>query len=325
MIQGNVEERYDGPAACGVAAACRAALPARVRLAHRTRYTYDRPVWLSPHEIRLRPAAHARCTIEDYAIVIQGCAHDLKWHPDPYGNWVAQVIFSQPSAALTIDVELVATLQEVNPFDFYVANDAWQFPFAYAEADRRALAPYLEVEAPGARLRGWLERMRARLLGSSIDTIELLVAINRWIADEIRYEKRPEPGIRTAEETLAAGSGSCRDSAVLLMEVLRHSGIAARFVSGYLVQLAPGEPAGGASDTLALHAWCEAYVPGAGWIGLDATSGLLTTEVHIPLACAAVPEGAAPVRGATGIARTSLEVEMGAVRLAPLARVAAAR
>jgi len=297
--------------------------PPRVKLEHRTRYEYDREVWLSPHEIRLRPAAHARTPTEAYSLEISPADHDLKWQQDPYGNWVARVVFSAPARELGIDVELVAELRVSNPFDFYVADSALEFPFEYSAEDRHALTPCLDLEPAGPLLTAWLEAMRQRLLGSSIGTIDFLVAVNRSVADDVRYLTRMEPGIQTGEETLVRASGSCRDSAWLLAQILRRSGLATRFVSGYLVQLAeadrggtnaPGRPP---RDSLALHAWCEAYVPGAGWIGLDPTSGLLATEGHIPLACAALPASAAAVSGSADRAQSRLSVEMHATRLAP--------
>jgi transglutaminase-like putative cysteine protease len=310
--------------AAGAAAGARPA--PRVRLSHRTCYEYDRPVWLSAHEIRLRPAAHVRVPIESYALRITPVQHDLKWHQDAYGNWVARVLFSQSTALLGIEVELTAMLPEINPFDFFVAHHASQYPFEYSDEERHGLMAYLATEAPGPHTLRWLERMRNRLLCAPIDTVEFLVAVNRWIADEVRYVRRAEPGIQDSEQTLVAGSGSCRDSARLLMDVLRHCGIAARFVSGYLVELGRGGAFGeDVHDSLALHAWCEAYLPGGGWIGLDPSSGLLTTEGHIPLACAALPHAAAAVSGSTEIARSRLLVDMHASRVVAPARGIAGR
>jgi transglutaminase-like putative cysteine protease len=294
-------------------------VPARVRLRHRTCYAYDRPVWLSSHEIRLRPAAHTRTPVESYALKIAPANHDLKWQQDPHGNWVARVLFSSAVPELVLDVDLVARLTPVNPFDFYVDDSAWQFPFTYSPSHRHALGPYLELDSAGERMRAWTERMHTRLLARPLDTVELLVAVTRWVADDVRYARRLQPGIQTCEETLAAGSGSCRDSAWLLAQILRHTGIAARFVSGYLIQLGDGPPelgVGANGDSAALHAWCEAYVPGGGWIGLDSTSGLLAAEGHVPLACTARPADAGPVIGYAETSRSRLSVDMQVTRLA---------
>jgi transglutaminase-like putative cysteine protease len=292
--------------------------PLRVQLMHRTCYAYERAVWLSPHEIRLRPTAHARTPTFDYVLALAPAEHKLKWQHDPYGNWVARVVFGAATPQLVIDVTLDAILVPHNPFDFYVADNAWNFPFAYTPEERHALQPYLQREEGGSRLLAWMERMRRRLLGAPIDTIEFLVAVNHWVSEEVRYVRRDEPGILSCEQTLEAGSGSCRDSAWLLAQVLRHADIATRFVSGYLVQLGAADarlPAGHEPDALALHAWCEAFIPGAGWIGLDATSGLLTGEGHIPLACAALPASAAPVTGSVQSARSTLSATMHVARL----------
>jgi transglutaminase-like putative cysteine protease len=288
----------------------------RVLLQHRTRYAYDRPVRLSAHEIRLRPTAHARAPIESYGMRISPETHDLKWLQDPNGNWVARVLFASAVSQLTIDVDLVARLEPVNPFDFYVDDTAWQFPFEYSPAHRHALAPYLALDATGARTAAWIRRMRDRFLRVPLDTIEFLVAVTRWVADDVRYQPRMEPGIQSCEQTLAAASGSCRDSAWLLAQLLRHTGIAARYVSGDLIQLdagAAGTPPG--ADHVALHAWCEAYVPGAGWIGLDTTSGLLATEAHIPLAASALSADTAPVIGYVEESDSRLAVQMQLTRL----------
>ena len=292
----------------------------RVALRHHTRYAYDRPVSLSPHEIRLRPAAHSRTPIDAYSLNIAPERHFLNWQQDPYGNWIARVVFAEPTRELAIDVDLVADLTVINPFDFFIAKSAEQFPFAYSEVERRELALYLETETTGPRLADWLATMRKRLLASPIATIDFLVGVNRALAHDIRYLIRMEPGIQTCEQTLDTAAGSCRDSAWLLAQILRHCGVASRFVSGYLIQLVADVkpldgPAGTDRDFTDLHAWCEAYVPGAGWVGLDPTSGLLAAEGHIPLACAALPMSASPVQGYADPCETTLAFEMSITRI----------
>ncbi len=292
----------------------------RVALHHRTRYEYDRLVALSPHEIRLRPAAHARTPIDAYSLKIAPAHHFLNWQQDPYGNWIARVVFPDPTRELAIDVDLVADLTVINPFDFFVAKSAEQFPFTYSDEERRELAAYLEIEPAGPRLAAWTDGMRAKLLASPIATIDFLVGVNRALAHDIRYLIRMEPGIQTCEQTLERAAGSCRDSAWLLVQILRRCGVAARFVSGYLIQLVadvkPLEgPAGTDHDFTDLHAWCEAYIPGAGWVGLDPTSGLLAAEGHIPLACAALPMSASPVHGFADPCETKLSFEMKVTRI----------
>jgi uncharacterized protein (DUF2126 family) len=292
----------------------------KVALHHRTHYAFDRPVGLSPHEVRLRPAAHCRTPIDSYSFKVKPAKHFLNWQQDPYGNWVARLVFPEKARELEIVVDLVADMTVINPFDFFVDAAAEQFPFAYSNENARELSPYLERIPEAPRFMEWVAKARARLLGGPITTIDFLVALNAMVREDVNYLIRMEPGIQAPEDTLAARQGSCRDSAWLLVQILRYFGIAARFASGYLIQLAadlkPLEgPAGPERDFTDLHAWCEAYIPGAGWIGLDATSGLLAGEGHIPLACTALPGSAAPVTGATEITKTTLAFGMSVTRI----------
>jgi len=292
----------------------------KVALHHRTHYTFDRPVGLSPHEVRLRPAAHCRTPIESYSFKVKPAKHFLNWQQDPYGNWVARLVFPEKARELEIVVDLVADMTVINPFDFFVDASAEQFPFVYSNENARELSPYLELVPETPLLMAWLYRARTRFLATPISTIDFLVGINAMVREDVNYLIRMEPGIQTPEQTLAAGQGSCRDSAWLLVQLLRFCGVAARFASGYLIQLAadvkPLEgPAGPERDFTDLHAWCEAYIPGAGWIGLDATSGLMAGEGHIPLACTALPGSAAPVTGATEITKTIFTFNMSVTRI----------
>ena len=275
----------------------------RVALHHRTHYAFDRPVSMSPHEVRLRPASHTRTPVESYSFRVKPAKHFLNWQQDPYGNWVARLVFPEKSRELEIEVDLVADMTVINPFDFFVDPKAEQFPFVYSDENYRELTPYLEQVAPTPALMAWIDKARTRFLGKPISTIDLLIAVNHMVREDVNYLVRMEQGTQTPEQTLVSAQGSCRDSAWLLVQILRFLGIAARFASGYLIQLAADVksldgPSGPEKDFTDLHAWAEAYLPGAGWIGLDATSGLLTGEGHIPLACAAFPTSAAPVTGA---------------------------
>jgi uncharacterized protein (DUF2126 family) len=272
----------------------------QIALHHQTRYRFDRPVTLSPHEVRLRPAPHCRAPVLSYSLNISPERHFINWQQDVFGNHVARLVFPEKSAALDITVDLVADIRVVNPFDFFVESYAERYPFAYRGELAQDLAPFLRVVEHGPR---FSERIAsARSAFNTANTVEVLVQLVRAASREVRYVVRIEPGIQECEETLRLGSGSCRDSAWLLVQTLRNLGLAARFVSGYLVQLAPDVkplegPPGPERDHTDLHAWAEVYLPGAGWIGLDSTSGLFCAEGHIPLACTPSPAAAAPVTG----------------------------
>ena len=284
---------------------------------HKTHYQFDRLVVLSPHEIRLRPAAHSRTPITAYSLRIEPEQHFIHWQQDAYGNFVARVSFPEPTKSLSITVDLIADLTVINPFDFFIEPWAEYFPFSYPDTLKTELAPFLITETKGERFKSWLAKFRHEL-PATINSTDFLVHINQAVQRSVAYSIRMEPGVQSPEQTLTSGSGSCRDSAWLLVQALRHLSIAARFVSGYLIQLTADEiadPARPATEFTDLHAWCEAYIPGAGWVGLDATSGLLAGEGHIPLAATALPSSAAPVSGLTSPCESTFDVVMTVSRL----------
>ncbi len=271
-----------------------------VAINHKTEYRFDRPVALSPHTVRLRPAPHCRAPIHSYSLRVSPSEHFLNWQQDPFGNYLARLVFPNRAKALSIEVDVIAEMITINPFDFFLDESAQHFPFGYAPQLAKELIPYLEIKERGPRLMGWLEGLDRSEQG----TVDFLVGLNRRLQQDITYVIRMEAGVQSCEETLNSGRGSCRDSGWLLVQILRHLGLAARFVSGYLVQLTPDMksldgPSGPERDFTDLHAWAEVYVPGAGWIGLDPTSGLFAGEGHIPLAGTPDPVSAAPITGAT--------------------------
>ena len=288
----------------------------QVAVNHRTQYEYDRLVTLAPHVIRLRPAPHCRTPVTRYSLRIDPPDHFLNWQQDPHGNHLARAVFRTPARRLRVEVDLVAELTVINPFDFFLEPSAERFPFDYEPWLAKDLRPCLETEPPGPELRRFLADVDTR----ARSTVDFLVTLNGDIERRIDYETRMEPGIRTCDDTLARGRGSCRDSAWLLAQILRHLGLAARFVSGYLIQLVPdvrppAGPPGPSRDSAELHAWVETYLPGAGWVGLDPTSGLLAAEGHLPVAATAEPATAAPISGSVSPAEVKFDHAVTVTRL----------
>ncbi len=271
-----------------------------VALNHLTHYRYDRPVGLSPQIVRLRPAPHSRTPVLSYSLKVAPDGHFINWQQDPQANYLARLVFPEKARELRIEVDLVAEMSVINPFDFFLEPHAEKFPFRYEAWQQAELSPYLVKLPATPRFQAYLDSIPRQPKQSVV----FLVDLNAQLGRDIKYLIRLEPGVQTPEETLERGSGSCRDSGWLLVQLLRHLGLAARFVSGYLIQLAPDVksldgPSGPEADFTDLHAWCEVYLPGAGWVGLDPTSGLFAGEGHIPLACTPEPVSAAPVTGFT--------------------------
>ena len=296
-------------------------------ITHRTTYRYDRPVTLGPQTIRLRPAPYARTPIISYALKISPKEHFLNWQQDPQGNYLARVVFPERVTHFEVVVDLIADMATINPFDFFLEPEAETYPFKYDDILAEELAPFRVLHPPGPLLTALIAQVPAAIGGTGTPMVDTLVALNRMIAERTAYVVRLEPGVWTPEETLQKAQGSCRDSAWLLVNLLRHLGFAARFVSGYLIQLVAdqkpvdGGAAGPTADFTDLHAWAEVYLPGAGWIGLDATSGLMAGEGHIPLAATPSPSSAAAISGLIGECKTEFEFDMKVARIAETPRV----
>ncbi len=288
----------------------------RIALHHKTAYHYDRPVVLSPQTVRLRPAPHGRMPIVSYSLKVQPGEHFVNWQQDPYSNYAARFVFQEPTEMLSVEVDLVADMIVVNPFDFFLDEYAEKYPFTYDAALKRQLAPFLEVEKPGPLLAAMIKKV-SLLPRPSIDVI---VDVNQIVHQALKYVIRLEPGVQEPEQTLQLKQGSCRDFAWLAVHVLRHLGLAARFVSGYSIQIKPDVksldgPSGVDADCADLHAWAEVFLPGAGWVGLDATCGLLAGEGYIPLACTPEPSGAAPLTGLLSPCESTLDFKMTVTRM----------
>ncbi|WAL54812.1 transglutaminase family protein [Klebsiella variicola subsp. tropica] len=273
----------------------------RVAIQHKTTYDFDRLINVAPHILRLRPAPHSRTHIHGYSLKVTPEDHFINWQQDPFGNYQARLVFPEKVKRLEFAVEVIADMTVINPFDFFIEEYAENFPFAYDALMQEELAPYLKVTEQCPELEAWLASVDCEEM---VPIVTFLVQLNSRLANEIDYGIRLEPGVQSCQETLTLKKGSCRDTSWLLVQILRNLGLAARFASGYLVQLtadvkALDGPSGPEQDFTDLHAWCEVYLPGAGWVGLDPTSGLFAGEGHIPLACTADPQSAAPITGAT--------------------------
>jgi uncharacterized protein (DUF2126 family)/transglutaminase-like putative cysteine protease len=295
-------------------------MPLHVALTHKTTYTFDRAVSLGPHVVRLRPAPHCRTPILAYSLSLDPARHFINWQQDPFGNFLARVVVPEKTPSFSVSVDLVADMATINPFDFFVEDAAVNYPFAYDATLAGELEPYLKPLPLGPAFEAYLGTFDL----TPRQTIGLVLDINRKLSRDIDYRVRMEPGVQAPEETLAIRSGSCRDSGWLLVQILRRIGLATRFVSGYLIQLRPDQvTADGPTteDFCDLHAWAEVYIPGAGWIGLDATSGLLAGEGHIPLAATPSPISAAPVTGTHEPAQVDFSFAMQVTRIVETPRV----
>ncbi|MES2887112.1 MAG: transglutaminase family protein [Pseudomonadota bacterium] len=293
-----------------------------VALNHVTHYQYERPIQLGPQVVRLRPAPHSRTRILSYSLRVEPASHFINWQQDPLSNHLARLMFPEKTSVFRIEVDLVAEMSVLNPFDFFLEPSAENFPFAYDDTLSQELAPYLVKQELTPSFARYLQGLPSK----SMRTNDFVVAVNQRLQGDIRYLIRMEPGVQSPEQTLDLGCGSCRDSAWLLVQLLRHLGLAARFVSGYLIQLksdvkALDGPSGPEQDFTDLHAWCEVFLPGAGWIGLDPTSGLLAGEGHIPLACSPEPSSAAPITGVLEHCNTTFEHHMKVTRVWEAPRV----
>src|ERR1700756_1935357 len=293
-----------------------AVMSIKVALEHRTSYMFDRLVEVYPHVVRLRPAPHSRTPIEAYSLTVEPRDHFINWQQDAFGNFLARIVVPNRVRHLTITVGLIADMKVVNPFDFFIEDWAERTPFEYPKAMAEDLTPYLrpvdetdEGSGPGVLIQKWVSNFS---VPAEMRTIDFLVALNRAVNADVGYTVRMEAGVQTPDVTLRTGIGSCRDSAWLMVSILRQLGLAARFVSGLLVQLTSdleelAGTAGPAAPFPDLHAWAEVYIPGGGWIGLDPTSGLFAGEGHIPLSATPHPESAAPITGATEPCETTLD------------------
>ncbi|WP_109829441.1 transglutaminase family protein [Reichenbachiella versicolor] len=297
----------------------------KVALRHFTSYQYEHHIEVSPQVIRLRPAPHSRTQVKGYSLNIKPANHFINWQQDPFGNYLARIVFPEKIDHFEVDVEVIADMVVINPFDFFIEEYAEKPGFQYEAGLQKQLVPYLEIIERDSELMKMVEKAKS-LLTEDMNTVDYLVALNQLVYSSLKYNIRMEHGVQSCAETLALKSGSCRDFTWLLVQLMRHLGLAARFTSGYLVQLKPDVkslegPSGPEEDFTDLHAWAEVYIPGAGWIGLDATSGLFAGEGHIPLACTPHPESAAPITGTAEAVKTEFQFENSVKRVIEKPRV----
>ena len=257
----------------------------KLLLNYRTEYRYGAPVSLSPHVFRLLPKADTHVGMQTLLFETNAGA-DIQYRRDLFDNIVACGFYPDLHCHLSVELQIELRLQEKNPFHFLLAPHAIDLPFTYESHEREVLDPFLKLPFPSVELPFWKFRPGP--------TLEVLIGLNRALFQSLKYERREEGAARTSAETLAAGGGACRDFAVLLAEQLRRIGVAARLASGYLWE---SDDAGPRRAEGALHAWTEAYLPGAGWVGMDAANGAFCNHRHITTAVGLSPEDIAPISG----------------------------
>ena len=264
--------------------------PMQLEISHVTRFDYDREVQLQLHLLYLRPRENPLLEVNrlDFSLTPDATLH---WMRDDFDNLMATVQFSSGGSGVEIRSECAVQTSDLPPFDFLVRDYARVFPFVYEPLHAFNLSIYLVAgqAAAQAPLRAWVGQ---RMQDPPEDTVAWLFALNRLIHQQLRYRRRAEQGIQRPLTTLELGSGSCRDFAVFLVEIARAFGLAARFVSGYMLDA--GNDGHASGD---MHAWVEVFLPGAGWRGMDPTHGIFCDNAYVPVAHAVVAESVNPVQG----------------------------
>ena len=262
----------------------------KLGLRYQTTYRYDEPVGFSPHDVRLFPRSDrfSRVRRLDFSATPKAT---VRYSRDVFENIVASCYFPERARELTFKLAINLDLDEKDPFHFILERDAVELPFEYENAIAKLLAPYRERRVKqDLAVPAW----KAPTKQKPRPTVATLVELNRRLHECIGYERREEGGALSPEETLRRGRGACRDVTVLLAEILRQMGLAARLTSGYLRESDSETKRAEGS----LHAWTEVYLPGAGWVGLDATNGVFCNHNFIAAAVGLTPADITPISGA---------------------------
>lgn len=274
----------------------------RFKIIHRTYYNYSNNVDLGTHNLLLRPRENHELRIESFTLNITPKAKIL-WHLDVEDNSVAIATFNTATQQLFIESEVIIQQYNESPLDFIVTDYAINYPFKYLPNDNFILSSYMVLPNEESRilLNNWIYNVYK--YSEKIQTYTLLQKLTTYIFKNFIYKVREEEGVQSAKQTLAYGSGSCRDFAFLFMEAVKCLGLATRFVSGYLYAPLMSEQVG------STHAWAEVYLPGGGWKGFDPTTGNIVGKDHISVAVSRLPDNVPPIAGSfSGIADSTLSV-----------------
>ena len=268
---------------------------------HRTHYHYSHPVFLEPFTVRLRPRCDASQTLRDYRIAVTPSPSGITHCIGLYGNNTETIWFSGLHEHLLIEVHTLVETHRGNPFDFFVTDPAaLKLPLRYEPLLARVLDHYRERDGDHPQLDGFAQEM-AR--AAKHETIPFLTLLAEELYRRLEYMLRENGDPWTPEETLKQGKGSCRDSAMLFIDICRCVGMAARFVSGYCI--------GDAADGGDMHAWVEVFLPGAGWRGFDPSRGLSVNDDYVAVAAGQLSQDAAPTFGSyRGEAVSSMDAEI---------------
>lgn len=261
-----------------------------LRIIHRTKYTYSANVTFHTHRLVIRPREGHDLRVENLTLSITPSA-DVVWTRDVFGNSIVHASFQAPGRELQFEMDVVIR-RFFNPkAPPPKERSASPYPLEYDSMESGVVNAYLVPIFPEetTAMRAWIQKLPNPSKSPNAESFALDLAES--IHQQIRYERREEKGVQSPSTTLALGSGSCRDMATLMMETLRHLGIAARFASGYLDCKATRAARG------STHAWTEVYFPRLGWRGYDPTTGRQCDHRHIVTGTSLHPRGVMPVTG----------------------------